>query len=175
MRKVILDSSVSLDGYLARADGGLEFLKIPKGYTMSALFDGVDTLAFGRKTFDEALKRMGGTYNPPPPRLPTYIFSKSRSLAPGDGVIFTRDTPSDFIATRRKEVGKNILVMGGGELARSFLTDDAVDEISLRIHPILLGSGIPFFPPGFPERAFRLADSKNYEPDGILMLRYVRR
>lgn len=78
MRKVILDSSISLDGYLARPDGGLDFLKVPKGYAMSALFEGGNTLAFGRVTFDRAVKLGGGTYKPPPPHLPTYVFSKSR-------------------------------------------------------------------------------------------------
>ena len=174
MRKVILDSSISLDGYLARRDGGLDFLKFPKGYAMGALFAGVDILAFGRKTLDATLKQMGGVYKPPPPHLPTYVFSQTQPPGAHQGVIFTNEAPRDFVAARRKEAGANILVMGGGELARAFLAADAVDEIHLRVHPVLLGDGIPLFPPGFGERAFRLMESKSYEPDGILDLKYMR-
>jgi dihydrofolate reductase len=64
--------------------------------------------------------------------------------------------------------------MGGGELARSFLRDDVVDELLIGVYPVLLGDGIPFFPGGFPQRDFRLVESKSYEPDGFLELRYSR-
>jgi dihydrofolate reductase len=60
MRKVILGAGMSLDGYIARRDGGIDFLRQPKGYSMSALFATLDTVVFGRKTFDEAVKRGGG-------------------------------------------------------------------------------------------------------------------
>lgn len=50
-----------------------------------------------------------------------------------------------FIRQLRKQQGKGICVMGGGELVRSFLEADLIDEIGLNIHPVLLGSGIPLF------------------------------
>lgn len=175
MRKVVLGASVSLDGYLARPDGTLDFLRMPKGFSMAAMFANVDTIAFGRKTFDIALKWGGGSYKPPI-KIPTYVFSRSAPPGERQGVTFTAEAPKDFVTAMRKEqTGKDIFVMGGGELARAFLIDDAVDELDLSIHPLLLGAGIPFFPPGFPERAFKLIESKNYEPDGILKLRYARR
>jgi dihydrofolate reductase len=91
------------------------------------------------------------------------------------GVIFTGQTPAAFVGFIRKEPeGKNILVMGGGELARSFLRDDVVDELYIGVYPVLLGDGIPFFPSGFPQREFTLVDSKTYQPEGFLELRYSR-
>jgi len=64
--------------------------------------------------------------------------------------------------------------MGGGELARSFLQDDVVDELYLGVYPVLLGAGIPLFPRGFPQRDFRLVESNSSEPEGFLELRYSR-
>jgi dihydrofolate reductase len=174
MRKIILGAGISLDGYVARTDGGIDFLGPVEGYTMSDLFDSLDAIAFGRKTFDEALKRGNGSYDAPM-QMPTYVFSRSNPPGERDGVIFTNQTPSAFVAAMRQhQNGKNIFVMGGGELARSFLQDDVVDELHLGVYPVLLGSGIPFFPPNFPQRNFTLAESKTYPPDGFLELRYVR-
>jgi dihydrofolate reductase len=173
MRKVILGAAVSLDGYIARLDGAIDFIRPPKGYSMSEFFATIDTVAFGRKTFDEAVKRGGGTYKPPL-KIPTYVFSKSKRPGEGEGVIFSDQTPAAFVDTLRRQEGKDIVVMGGGELARSFLRDDAVDELSIGVYPVLLGDGIPFFPAGFPQRDFRLVESKTYQPEGFLQLRYSR-
>jgi dihydrofolate reductase len=70
MRKVILGAGISLDGYIARRDGGTDFLVQPKGYSMSAFFATVDVVVFGRKTFDEAVKRGGGSYRSPASYMP---------------------------------------------------------------------------------------------------------
>jgi dihydrofolate reductase len=165
---------MSLDGYIARRDGAIDFLRQPKGYSMSDFFATLDTVAFGRKTFDEAVKRGGGTYKSPA-KIPTYVFSKSKPVGEREGVIFTGLTPAVFVDFVRKDLeGKNILVMGGGELARSFLRDDVVDELYIGVYPVLLGDGIPFFPSGFPQRDFRLVESKAYQPEGFLELRYSR-
>jgi dihydrofolate reductase len=154
-------------------DGATDFLRPPKNYSMSAFFETLDTLAFGRKTFEEAVKRTGGSYKSPS-KMPTFVFSRSRAPGEREGVVFTNQTPTAFVETIRTQHGKDIFVMGGGELARSFLDEDVVDELHLGVYPVLLGSGVPFFPAGFPQRDFRLVASKSYEPDGFLELRYSR-
>lgn len=174
MRKVILGAGISLDGYIARPDGNIDFLKRPKGYSMEAFFATIDTLVFGRRTFDEAVKRTGGSYKSPV-TMPTYVFSRSKPAVEVEGVVFVDQPPATFVARIREEpAGKNIFLMGGGNLARSFLQDDVVDELYLGIYPVLLGEGIPLFPDGFPQRDFRLVETKSYEPDGFLELRYAR-
>jgi dihydrofolate reductase len=69
--------------------------------------------------------------------------------------------------------GRYIFHMGGGELARSFLQSDLIDELSLGIVPILLGNGLPLFPGGFPQRDFRLVENKTY-PKNQILLTYQR-
>jgi len=73
----------------------------------------------------------------------------------------------------RKRPGKNIWLMGGGELARSFLEEDLVDELYLGIVPVLIGEGLPLFPSGFPQREFSLLENKTYSK-GLIALRYAR-
>src|SRR5947209_15984092 len=77
-------------------------------------------------------------------------------------VMFISQSPAAFIRQLRKRPGKNIWLMGGGELARDFLKADLVDELYLGIVPVLLGEGIPLFPSGFPQRNFTLMDNKTY-------------
>jgi dihydrofolate reductase len=171
MRKVILEAAISLDGYIARPDGSVDFLLMPKGFSMAAFFKSVDTALMGRKTYDVALRMSGGKYNSY--GLATYVFS--RSLLPGerDGVIFTNDPPKKVSESLRERKGKHIFLMGGGELAREFLCEDLVDEIHLGIMPVVLGEGIPLFPAGFPQRDFALIEHKSYPP-GIVRLEYTR-
>jgi dihydrofolate reductase len=57
--------------------------------------------------------------------------------------------------------------MGGGELARSFLQADLIDELFLDVVPILLGAGLPLFPAGFPRRDFSLVENKTYSKSQI--------
>jgi len=73
----------------------------------------------------------------------------------------------------RQRPGKNIWLMGGGELARSFLQADLVDEMYLGVVPVLLGEGLPLFPSGFPQRDFALLENHTYSK-GMIALKYKR-
>lgn len=175
MRRVVLGCGLSLDGYIARPDGSVDFLVMPEGgeQELAKLFDRIDTVIFGRKTFDanEAL----GRGEPPKGHWKTYVFSRSRPPGEGKyGVIFVDQSPAEFIAELRKSPGKDIFHMGGGELARAFLEADLIDEIEITIVPVLLGEGIPLFPSGFPQREFTLVESKAYK-NGLVGLKYERR
>jgi dihydrofolate reductase len=170
MRKVILGLGMSLDGYIARPDGAVDFLFMPKDYSMGPFFKTIDTEVMGRKTYEVALK-LGGTFGGT--QTKSYVFS--RKLPPGDrdGVTFVNESPSALIGELRKRRGKNIWLMGGGELAHQFLKEDLVDELYLGIVPVLLGEGIPLFPGVLPQREFSLLENKTYSK-GLISLKYTR-
>ena len=96
-------------------------------------------------------------------------------MPPGErpGVTIVNESPKSFVAALRKQKGKNIWHMGGGELAREFLKDDLIDELYLGVIPTLIGEGIPLFPSGFPERKFSPFENKTYS-QGLISLKYER-
>jgi dihydrofolate reductase len=170
MRKVVLGLGITIDGYIARLNGAVDFLFMPKDYSMAPFFKTIDTAIMGRKTLDVALK-MGGSFSGS--SMATYVFSRSKTAGQLDGIEFVNESPATFISKLRKRRGKNIWLMGGGELARDFLKADLVDELYLGVVPILLGEGIPLFPGGFPQRDFALTENKTYSK-GLISLKYAR-
>jgi dihydrofolate reductase len=168
-RKVILGVGISLDGYIARPDGAVDFLFMPKDYSMGPFFKTIDTAVLGRKTYEDA-KKLGGSFGD---GMKSYVMSSSLPVGQREGAIFTNETPKALIEKVRKVHGKNIWLMGGGELARSFLRDDLVDELYIGVMPVLIGEGIPLFPTGFPERKFSLVENKTYSR-GMIALKYER-
>ncbi len=167
MRKVILGLGISIDGYIARLNGEVDFLFMPKDYSMASFFATIDTAIMGRKTLDAA----GGSFSGSP--MTAYVFSRSKPPGKHGGVSFTDKSPATFIRELRKHPGKNIWLMGGGELARDFLKADLVDELYLGVVPVLLGEGIPLFPSKFPQRDFSLVENKTYSK-GLIALTYKR-
>jgi len=168
-RKVVAGLGISLDGYIARLDGSVDFLFMPKDYSMGPFLKTVDTLVLGRKTYDDGLK-MGGSFDK---STKNYVFSNTQPPGERNGVIFTSDSPSAVVAQIRKTPGKNIWLMGGGVLIRDFLKEDLVDELYIGVVPTLIGEGLPLFPAGFPQREFDLIENKTYS-EGMIAFRYAR-
>jgi dihydrofolate reductase len=171
MRQVVLSAGVSLDGYIARRDGGVDWLTMDPEIDFNSFMSGIDAVVMGRKTYDIAagMGTGGG-------KIETYIFSRTKPPGKGrKGVQFVNRPPAELIAELKARPGKNIWLMGGGELAREFLREDLIDVIWLGVLPVVLGDGIPLFPPGFPQRNFLLQSHRVYKTTGSVELRYVRR
>ncbi len=151
MRKVIYSVASSLDNYIARPDGSVDWLIMDgTDYGMSEFFGSIDAVLLGRKTYEFAL-----AHAPRPTKtrkkssgsgMKSYVFSRTIKNAPDDGAHIVPDDAGEFVRSLKAEAGKDIWLMGGGELARSLFAEGVVDEVSLNIHPVLLGSGIPLFP-----------------------------
>jgi dihydrofolate reductase len=178
-RKVILGLGVSLDGYIARPDGAVDFLFMPKDYgpEWMKFMRGIDTAIMGRKTYEVGKKMTGGAAFDTM-GLKTYVMSKTLPSGEREGLIFTRSSAKELVqeirkGQSRKEQGKDIWMMGGGELTRVFLDEDLIDAMYLGVIPTLIGAGIPLFPPGYPERAFTLIENKTFSR-GMIALKYER-
>jgi dihydrofolate reductase len=172
VRRVILGLGISLDGYIARRNGSVDFLFMPKDYSMGPFFKTVDIAVMGRKTLEAGL-RMGKTESVATPGLTCYVLSRSQPPGERHGAIFTNESPKSLVKSLRNRKGKHIWHMGGGELARAFLEDDLIDELYLGVVPVILGEGIPLFPPGFPQRNFSLLENKSFSK-GLITLKYAR-
>ena len=170
MRSVVLSCGISLDGYIARPDGAVDFLFMPKDFSMAEFMASIDAAIMGRKTLDVAMQMSGGKYKP---EMPTYVFSRKRAPGMHDGCDFVNTSPSQLIEKLRRKPGKDIWLMGGGELAREFLRAGLVDAMHLGVVPVLLGEGIPLFPPGFGQQNFELVENRTYS-QGLVMLKYTK-
>jgi len=170
VRKIILGLGISIDGYIARLDGTFDFLFMPSDFSMAEFFASIDTGIMGRKTYEVAKAQGEGGFGP---KIKTYVLS--RTLPPGErqGMTFVNMPPEALVEEIRQHKGKDIWLMGGGEIARDFLKADLVDELHLGVVPVLLGEGLPLFPGGFPQRNFELMENKTFSR-GLISLKYRR-
>jgi dihydrofolate reductase len=143
-RNVIVHIATSVDGYIARPDGDLEWLTSrpkPEGfYGMSAFMRSIDTKLFGRKTYEASL-RMGATFDS---KSRNIVFS--RHAPPADapsGVEFVNGAIGPFVSRLREHPGKDIWLLGGSALIASFLDEHAIDEFVISVVPVFIGDGIP--------------------------------
>jgi dihydrofolate reductase len=143
MRKVIYGGASSLDGFFTGPGGAMDWLHFSKDVeaVIAQSWANTDALLFGRKTWEGALAQGGGAAAP---GLTSYVFSRTLADVP-DGVTLVRDDAGRFVRDLKTQPGKDIIVMSGGNLARSLFEADAIDEVGLNIHPVLLGSGVPAF------------------------------
>jgi dihydrofolate reductase len=174
-RKVILGFGISLDGYIARRNGALDFLIIDKEgeALMADFFSKIDTTIMGRKTAAAAAKLRKSGEMPESPGMANYVVSRRWKPGKREGFEVVSGSLTAFVKKLKRRPGKDIYLGGGGELCRSFLQEDLVDELYIGVVPILLGDGIPGFPGKFPQRDFRLTECKSYS-NGSVGLRYER-
>jgi len=174
-RKVILGFGISIDGYIARPNGAMDYLVIDKEGedVMMDFFSKIDTTIMRRKTAAATQKMRESGEIPDMAGMTTYVVS--RRWKPGKRAHFevVNGSLKNFVKKLKRRPGKDIYLGGGGELARSFLREDLVDELFLGLGPVLLGDGILGFPGKFPQRDFRLTECKAYS-DGSVGLRYER-
>ena len=171
-RKVIVHIATSADGYIARSDGDLEWLTsrpAPKGfYGMNAFMRSVDTKVLGRKTYDVSL-RMGAKFDT---HSRSIVFS--RHPPPADappGVEFVNEAIGPFVSRLREQPGKDIWLMGGGEIIASFLDALAIDEFVISVVPVFIGDGIPLIARRHRDVPLDLDSIDRFE-DGVVQLHY---
>ena len=154
MRTITYGGAVSLDGFLAAADGSYDWLHFSADVQqiMTEFWKGVDVMLMGRKTWEVAAAQSGGTSRRSTkrrqaraPKMRTYVFSRTLPPLDAPGVELVRGDAVAFVRELKQRPGGRICLMGGGELATSLIAAGLVDEVGLNIHPILLGSGVPVF------------------------------
>ncbi|MFI7073375.1 dihydrofolate reductase family protein [Micromonospora sp. WMMD754] len=189
LRKLVYFVASTLDGFIAAPDGSFDFLPLEPDVAPYLVSEwpqtlptfahaqlGVDSPPAGR--FDTVL--MGrATYEPgltlgfpsPYDHLTQYVFS--RSLAPADhpDVRIVAGDPVPFVRELKARPGADIWLCGGGQLAGQLL--DEVDELVVKLNPVVVGSGIPLVDRGFDPRRFTLTSTRPFD-SGVVVLRYTR-
>ena len=171
-RRVIVHIAASADGFIARPDGDLEWLTsrpAPKGfYGMGEFMKSIDATVMGRKTYEAALG-LGAKFDS---KSPTFVFS--RQAPPADApssVEFVNGAIDTFVRSLREQPGKDIWLMGGGELIAAFLDEQAIDEFVVSVVPVFIGDGIPLIARRHRHVPLTLQSVERFE-DGLVQLHY---
>jgi dihydrofolate reductase len=171
-RKVIVHIATSVDGYIARLDGDLKWLTsrpAPEGfYGMSDFMRSIDTKVLGRKTYEVSL-RLGARFDT---KNPTIVFSRhAPPLNTPSGVEFVSEAIGPLVSRLRKQPGKDIWLMGGGEIIASFLDEQAIDEFVISVVPVFIGEGIPLIARRHRDVPLELQSVQRFD-DGLVQLHY---
>ena len=174
MRKVILQLAVSLDGFIEGPNGEYDWCFTDQDYGMTDFFQRIDSVFYGRKSYELTLS-MGESIDesamPAFPKLTEYVFSTTlQQVKPG--AILVKGDIEEKVRRIKDEPGKDIWLFGGASLTASLMNLGLVDEISLAVHPIILGDGKPLFSQIASRIALTLMDTKRYS-SGLVSLTYA--
>lgn len=163
--------ATSLDGFIARKDGGIDWLdNIPNptnsDYGYSEFIAGIDAHLIGRGTYEIVLG-----FNPWPYTKPVFVLSSTLNAPLASGAELMCAAPRDAVAALNARGFKNLYVDGGVTI-QGFLREDLIDEMTITRIPVVLGSGLPLFGE-CGEIPFTHAGTKVWD-DMLVKSRYVR-
>ena len=175
-RKIVLYIAMSLDGYIARSNGAVdwlsgqgEVLEIDNGY--EEFYSTIDTVVMGRITYEQVINELS-------PNIwvyegkKCYVFTE-KEYEYNEKVEFTSESIVEFVSDIKSELGKDIWLVGGGKLIHEFINKNLIDKYIITIIPTILGEGIPLFIKENSEIKLKLIENKSI--DGMVELTYVRR
>lgn len=176
MRNISLFIATSLDGYIAKPNDDLSFLKLVEkegeDYGYAEFTETVDTLIIGRKTYDYVINEIGPSHYDNGQR-DVYVITRTERPKVGRTNFYTGDI-TELVKRLKSEKGKNIYCDGGAEVINELLKHDLIDEIIISVIPILLGNGIRLFKDGRPEQILELLEVKTFET-GLTQLHFKRK
>jgi len=157
MRKIKLFIASSLDGYIAREDGNIDWLPQSGNSGYDEFYKTIDTVIMGRKTYEQILTF--GKY--PYEGQKSYVFTKNTEIKKDGNIEFVFETEK-LVKELLSSSGKDVWLVGGADLISTFLNFDLIDDIILSIIPIVLGKGIPLFKNIQKEIKFELVKTTEY-------------
>lgn len=173
MRKIKLYIASSIDGYIADLDGGLDWLsKYPItpefNYGYDIFFESVDSVIMGGRTYRDILN-MDVIY--PYESKTSYVITRNEISSPKENIHFIANNIIETISDLKEKEGKDIWLVGGGEIISMLLSQNLIDEMIITYIPVVLGIGIPLFPEIKKESNWKLIDCQSYN-NGVLTIDY---
>ncbi|MEM9244303.1 MAG: dihydrofolate reductase family protein [Cyanobacteria bacterium P01_F01_bin.153] len=188
MRKLTYYVACSLDGFIAHTDGSQEGFSLDQAYLadlfatfpetvpshlrdvmgINAENQWFDTVLMGRKTYEMGLK--DGVTNPYS-HMKQYLFSRSLEKSPDENLELVSENAMELVTRLKGQPGKGIWLCGGANLASVLFANDLVDQLILKINPLVIGSGISLFSSVMQQKSLELTSSKTYG-NGVVRLHY---
>ena len=172
MAEFIVFIATSLDGYIARSDGSIDWLPSPEAdeedYGYSKFYDSIDALVMGSATYKQVL----GFGDWPYPGKLSYILTSRNLSTTRTDILFVKGGMEEVLKYIKKKSYKRVWLMGGGNLISSFINRGLVDEYIIAIIPTILGSGISLYQ-SVTELKLDLISANSYS-SGVVELHYKR-
>ena len=176
MRILSIYIATSLDGYIAKPNDDLGFLKLVEkegeDYGYAKFTATIDTIILGRKTYDWVLKEIGTSHYDNGQRT-VYVITRTERPDVGKTRFYTGNL-AELVAQLKSENGKNIYCDGGAEIINELLMNYLVDEFIISVIPVLVGNGTRLFKDGRPEQQLELVNTKTFDT-GLIQLHYRRK
>jgi dihydrofolate reductase len=183
MRKVIASPFVTLDGFMAGPHGEIDWNVPYFDEEMAAYvheqFEEVDTLLFGRVTYQEFAQywpdqgvKDGPAEAEKMNSIKKIVFSKTLAKAEWNNSRIVRDHIAEEISRLKEQPGANLSIDGSPTLIHSFSKLGLIDEYRIRVHPVVLGSGVPLFKDQSERMKLKLLEARPFR-SGVVLLRYA--
>jgi len=168
MRRVRYNCAMSLDGFIADANDGFDWIVIDPDIDFEELSAQFETYLMGRRTFEVT----GSQGSPEAAGIRNYVFSRNLRQCDYRNVKIIGEDWKEVVRSIRAEPGKDIWLFGGGRLFGSLCQEGLVDTVEVAVIPILLGDGIPFVA-GLSKRVrLKLKGQRVLEKTGTVILEY---
>ena len=176
MRKVTLFIAMSLDGYVADKDGGVDWLNGQEEDgenmdTYSEFIKTIDTIIMGWNTYHQVITELSPEEWVYPEQV-SFVITH-REILSTERIRFTSESPCDLVKRLREEEGNGIWICGGASIVRQLMETDLIDTLHISVIPTLLGDGVRLFGPLEKEQKLRLVKTQSY--NGITDLVYEKR
>ena len=170
MRQIRYGVAMSLDGYIADANGGFDWIVSDPDIDFAAIMARYDTLLMGRRTYEVTQSMAGGGGSMS--GVKSVVVSRTLQQRDHPDVTILSDQWEDAVREMREQEGKDIWLFGGGALFAAMLDAGLVDGVDAAIIPVLVGGGIPFLRPPANRAALKLTSHRLYPKSGIVSLEY---
>ena len=176
MRKISLFIAMSLDGYIAKPNDDLSFLKLVEkegeDYGYAEFTYKIDTIIIGRKTYDYVVNEIGASHYDNGQR-DIYVITRTERPQVGRTTFYTGNI-TELVKQLKSENGSNIYCDGGAEVINELLKHNLIDEFIISVIPVLLGNGTRLFKDGRPEEVLEFITANTFE-SGLAQLHYKRK
>ena len=176
MRKLKLYIAMSLNGKIAQADGSVEWLEnIPNpenhDYGYHQFYDNIGSTIQGFNTYQQILD-WGIDF--PYAGKENYVFTRKQGLKNTEHVTFINENHVEFTKNLKEKEGKDIWLIGGGQINTLLLDAGLIDELQIFVMPIVLSSGIELFENLPKETSLKLIEENSFTT-GAVELKYQLR
>ena len=166
MKKIILYVATSLDGFIAKKNGSVDWLEkygqSGEDFGYKKFLDSIGTVILGNTTYKE--------FKAPYDNKKCFVFSR-KNTGKEDNITYVNSTPREFVDGL--DAGdEKIWLVGGADIANEFLKNKLVNEFIITIIPEVLGEGIPLFTKGCYEHKLKLQTSQSFD-SGVVQLHYT--